>query len=32
VGQVQTRHTLPGGWHLDLAEDTLVLTPPGALA
>ncbi len=32
VNQVQTRHTLPGGWHLDLAEDTLVLTPPGALA
>jgi tRNA(Ile)-lysidine synthase len=30
--QVQTRHTLPGGWHLDLGEDTLVLTPPGTLA
>ncbi|MEO2162656.1 MAG: tRNA lysidine(34) synthetase TilS [bacterium] len=30
--EVQTRHTLPGGWHLDLAEDTLVLTAPGAQA
>lgn len=29
---VQTRHTLPGGWHLDLGPDSLVLTPPGALA
>jgi tRNA(Ile)-lysidine synthase len=30
--RVLTRHTLPGGWHLDLAEDSLILTPPGALA
>ena len=30
--KVQARHTLPGGWHLDLGADTLVLTPPSALA
>jgi len=30
--KAQTRHTLPGGWHLDLGKESLVLTPPAALA